>query len=352
MSAISGTTFAQSSVTLSGSMALTFGNVAYGGAPNRQDIGRASGAITLAGTEDLGAGLKASFTVQQGMYGWTSSGGAASTSLTGNSLQNFGDRQMFATLSGGFGTVKIGRDLNAASSVVLGAGNVSGVKAITGFDDSGKDAVYIGNVRSTSLSYTTPTMSGFSAYIGVSPQNYAGLTAGSASTTVTAGGDGIVAVATPAAASTKQDTPTAFGAVYANGPLTAAIDFTNYQEALGSTNAKVTTFAGNYDLGMAKIGAMYQTSKSDGKANTKSYILSASVPVSAQLSLGVGYGVRKATTNGSFSANETKHTQLGANYALSKRTTAYFAYSNKAVNGSTVSANDAKETGIGIAHTF
>jgi predicted porin len=344
--------FAQSTVALSGSLALTAGNVAYGGAPTRQDIGRASGAITLAGTEDLGGGLKASFTVQQGMYGWTTAGGAASTSLNGNSLQNFGDRQMFATLSGGFGTVKIGRDLNGASSVVLGAGNVSGVKAITGFDDSGKDAVYVGNVRSTSVSYATPSFGGFSAYVGVTPQNYAGLVAGSASTTVTDGTNGIVALATPGAASTKQNTPSAVGAVYANGPLTAAVDFTNYQEALGTTNAKVTSVAANYDLGVAKIGAIYQTSKSDTKANTNSYVLSASVPVSAALSLGVGYGVRKATVNGSFSANETKHTQLGANYALSKRTTAYIAYSNKAVNGSTVSANDAKETGVGIAHTF
>jgi uncharacterized protein YdeI (BOF family) len=48
---VSGAAFAQSTVTLSGSMALTAGNVAYGGAPTRQDIGRASGAITLGGTE-------------------------------------------------------------------------------------------------------------------------------------------------------------------------------------------------------------------------------------------------------------------------------------------------------------
>jgi len=351
--AASGASFAQSSVTLSGSMGLTFGNVEYGGAPSRMDIGRTSGAITLSGSEDLGGGLKANFVVQQGLYGWTTAGGAASTSLTGNTLGNFGDRQMFATLTGGFGTVKIGRDLTGGSTAPLGAGKVDGTRAITGMDDNGKDAVYIGNVRATSVAYVTPAFNGFNAYAGFTPQNYASLANGSASTTVTAGGTGILAVATPGSSSTKVDASTAFGLTYAAGPFAAALDMTNYQEsipALGN-NATVTTIGAGYDLGVAKVGLVYQTSKGDAKANTYSNILSVSVPVGA-LTLGAAYGKRSATTNGSFSANETLHNQLSANYALSKRTNVYFAYSNKNVQGTTVNANDAKETGVGIAHTF
>jgi len=355
--AASGASFAQSTVTLSGSMGLTFGNVEYGGAPSRMDVGRSSGAITLSGSEDLGGGLKANFVIQQGMYGWTTAGGAASTSLTGNTLGNFGDRQMFATLTGGFGTVKIGRDLTGGSTAPLGAGKVDGTRAITGMDDNGKDAVYIGNVRATSVAYVTPAFNGFNAYAGFTPQNYGGLSAATASTTVvtsvSSSNVGLQAINTPGSSSTKADASTAYGLTYAAGPFAAALDITNYQETISSlgNNATVTSIGAGYDLGVAKVGLVYQTSKGDAKANTYSNILSVSVPVGA-MTLGAAYGKRSATTGGSFSANETLHTQLSANYALSKRTNVYFAYSNKNVQGTTVNANDAKETGVGIAHSF
>jgi len=351
--AASGASFAQSTVTLSGSMGLTYGNVEYGGAAARTDIGRTSGAITLSGTEDLGGGLKASFVIQQGMYGWVTSGSAASTGLSGNTVGNFGDRQMFATVSGSFGTVKIGRDLSGASTAPLSA-KVDGTRAITGMDDNAKDAVYIGNVRSTSVSYATPAFNGVTAYVGITPQNYSGLGDGSESTTVlTAAGTGIYGVNTPGASSTRPDASTAIGAVYAAGPLYVAFDRTNYQETLASlgNNATTNSLGVSYDLGVAKVGVVYQSASGETKNNTNSNIMSVSVPMGA-LTLGAAIGKRNATTSGAFSANETKHTQLSANYALSKRTVAYFAYSNKQVQGATVNANDAKETGVGIAHSF
>jgi hypothetical protein len=296
------------------------------------------------------------------MYGWTTAGGAASTSLTGNTLGNFGDRQMFATLSGGFGTVKIGRDLTGGSTAPLGAGKVDGTRAITGMDDNAKDAVYFGNVRATSLAYVTPNISGFNAYVGITPQNYGNLVAGSASTTVgqqTAGATtlgtntGIGAMNTPAATSTKPDSSTGYGLTYANGPVSAALDISKFEETVSSlgNNATVTSMGASYDLGVAKVGAVYQTIKGDAKANTKSNILSVSVPLGA-VTLGAAVGKRNATTTGAFSAVETKHTQVSASYALSKRTVVYFAHSDKNVAGATVNANDAKETGVGIAHTF
>jgi hypothetical protein len=327
------------------------------------DIGRTSGAVTISGTEDLGGGLRASFTIQQGLYGWTSAGGAASTSLTGNTLQNFGDRQVFLTLSGGFGSIKVGRDLNGASSAVLGVGKVDGTRAVTGFDDNSKDAVFIGNVRSTSVSYTTPTFNGFNAYVGFTPQNYSGLVAGSPSTTIgqqaagaTALGTstGIGAMNTPAATSKKQDTASAYGVIYSAGPIAAALDITEYQESFSTlgTNGKTTTVAASYNFGVARVGAIHQRAEADTKADTKSNMFSVSVPVSSTLSIGAATGKRKATTNGAFSALETKHNQLSANYNLSKRTALFFTYSKKNVAGSTVDADDAKETGVGIAHSF
>jgi predicted porin len=345
--------YAQSSVTLGGTIGLSLGTVEYSGAPSRADIGRSSGAITLSGTEDLGGGLKASFVIQQGLYGFTSAAASTpSTNLNGNSLQNFGDRQLFVTLGGPFGTVKLGRDLNGASSAIVGIGNVSGVRTPSGLDDNTGSAVYIGNVRSTSLSYTTPKLSGFSAYVGITPQNYAGLTASSASTTVKVG-TGITADNSITAAATRQDVPMAVGVVYSQGPFSAGIDITNYQEALASlgNNGKVTSFAANYDLGVAKIGGIYQSARGDAKASTNSAILTVRVPVSSALSLGAAYGRRSVVANGSFSALGTKHVGLGADYALSKRTVVYLGYTNRNVGGSAV-AGDIKETGIGVFHSF
>jgi predicted porin len=261
---------------------------------------------------------------------------------------------MFATLSGGFGTVKIGRDLSGGSTAPLGAGKVDGTRAITGMDDNKADAVYFGNVRSTSLSYVTPNISGFNAYVGITPQNYGNLAAPStASTTVLAGSTGIGAIATPTASSTKPDSSTGYGLTYANGPVSAALDISKFEETVSSlgNNATVTSMGASYDLGVAKVGAVYQTIKGDAKANTKSNILSVSVPLGA-VTLGAAVGKRNATTTGAFSAVETKHTQVSASYALSKRTVVYFAHSDKNVAGATVNANDAKETGVGIAHTF
>jgi predicted porin len=346
--------YAQSSVTLGGTIGLSLGTVEYNGAPSRADIGRSSGAITLRGTEDLGGGLKASFVIQQGLYGFTSAAASTpSTSLNGNSLQNFGDRQLFVTLDGPFGTVKLGRDLNGASSAILGIGNVSGVRTPNGLDDNTGSAVYIGNVRSTSLSYTTPQLSGFSAYVGITPQNYAGLTASSVSTLVKSNAVGITADNTISAAATRQDVPMAVGVVYSQGPFSAGIDITNYQEAFAAlgNNGKVTSFAANYDLGVAKIGGIYQSARGDAKANTNSAILTVRVPVSSALSLGAAYGRRSVVASGSFSALGTKHVGLGADYALSKRTVVYLGYTNRNVGNSAV-AGDIKETGIGVFHSF
>ena len=350
---------AQSNVTLSGLLVITAGNVAYNGAPTRFDIGRSTGSVTMDGTEDLGGGLKANFRIQQGVYGFPTNGLAANTGLSGNTVGNFGDRQAFLQLMGGFGTVKIGRDLTGLSTAVFGSAQVSNVQAISGIDDNGNDAAFFANLRTTSISYATPNISGFTAYVGMTPQNYSGMVLGSPSSTVGTGSAndasvtaGIAGDNRPTTASLKQDTPVAYGVVYSNGPLTAAFDHTDFQEAAGGTNLKTNSFGANYDFGIAKVGVGYQAISADGKADTKSTLFSATVPLSAQLSLGAAYGKRNAVANGAWSSAGTKHTLVGANYTLSKRTMLYAAYSKKDVGGAAVSLLDIKETGVGIRHAF
>jgi predicted porin len=335
--------FAQSSVNMTGALVMSVGNITEGAAPSKLTLARPTSNLTLSGSEDLGGGMKAGFVVQQGIYGYQTASERAATGINSRTVGNFGDRQAFLTLSAGFGTVKVGRDLNGGSQLV-GYANVSGVNAVTGFDDSGKDAIWYGNIRSNSVSYQTPAMNGVSAYVGTTPVDYSGLTAGSASTTVTAGGDGIIAVATPASTSTIGDRPVEYGVTYAAGPLNAGLVVTDYKSTY-----KTTGIAANYDFGVAKVGIGYQTVKKAGDANTHGTIVSVTAPVSGALSVGAAYGIRSATADGAFSAVKTKQSMVGLNYALSKRTTVYLVANDK---NSETAGSDWKETAVGIKHTF
>ena len=84
-----------------------------------------------------------------------------------------------------------------------------------------------------------------------------------------------------------------YGATYSMGAISAALDFTDV--ALG----KRTRVSGSYDLGVAKLGAGYQTRKAKGAGSV--------------------YGTNKQST-----ANiSNKGIDLGVSYALSKRTNVY-----------------------------
>ena len=342
--------FAQ--VTISGNLTGTFGAVEYGGAPSRLDISRASGAIAFDATEDLGGGLKSSVRIQQGMYGWGSAGTTAASGISNNTQQNFADRQAFITLAGPFGAVKLGRDLTMLSSATAGVYDVSAVKSINGSNDNTAEAAMLGNVRASQLTYMTPNFGGAVAYIALSPPNYAGLAANTASTGVLAGTTGIAANNMPVAASTAQDTPVAFGVNYSAGPINLSYDSSNFQETFSGANFVASTFAANYDLGVAKFGFGYQSLTGSDKADTTSLVVSAFVPVGAMLTLGGHYASRSAVVNGAWTAKESKHMALGANYNMSKRTTIYAAFFNREVSGGTAEKFDMKETGVGIHHAF
>src|SRR5690606_9917725 len=68
--------------------------------------GSATSRLGFRGTEDLGNGLKAFFTIEQSLSNDTTSVG--------------GNRQAFVGLEGGFGRVWMGRDFNPSRSLVSG----------------------------------------------------------------------------------------------------------------------------------------------------------------------------------------------------------------------------------------
>jgi predicted porin len=117
-----------------------------------------------------------------------------------------------------------------------------------------------------------------------------------------------------------------YGATYAMAGLNAKIDVTQ------TKLADRTRISGSYDLGVATIGAGYQTRKPNnataeallGKGTNKQTIIGVAMPVGA-LTVGLNYATNKNAddigANGKGLSN--KGTDIGVSYALSKRTALY-----------------------------
>ncbi len=127
-------------------------------------------------------------------------------------------------------------------------------------------------------------------------------------------GIGISVARTDAAAAIKGlNAGNTYGATYSMNAISAAFDYTD------AALAKRTRVSGSYDLGVAKLGAGYQTRKFTGATSTnKQTVLGVSAPYGA-FTFGLNYSTNKQST-----ANiSNKGIDLGVSYALSKRTNVY-----------------------------
>lgn len=306
--AASGAAFAQSSVTLYGiadiwvgkykEETLADGSIVKG----KMKVG--SGGVSTSrlgfkGTEDLGGGLKAHFNFEQAL------------DLTNGATEgNTFARQANIGLSGGFGTVKLGRSFNAMDDV-FGAAN-------SGFDSAlSANAVWLNGYTGAAdaqLYYATPEFAGFTAAVSTQLNGNKG----------SADGDGRIS---------------AVNVAYANGPIGAAVGFEgdeNGQEGL--------IVNGSYDLGMAKLLASYYTTKPEAGVRTNSYQIGADVPLSSALTLSVGYArsnVKGGEADSGFG--------VAAAYSLSKRTSVYGGLRAESRKSG---AADGDFFAVGVRHAF
>jgi len=118
-------------------------------------------------------------------------------------------------------------------------------------------------------------------------------------------------------------------ASYAEGAIKANTQYFTYdnQGTGNTTAASVFRLSGNYNLGMATIGAGMQRATYDSSATGTNYGVSASVPM-GPLTLGGMLGMR-VTDGFAAAANGTLNSySLNASYALSKRTGVTGQYSS------------------------
>jgi predicted porin len=234
--AVSGAAFAQSSVTLYG---VLDAGIVNDGTDTKFVSGVTSGPrLGVRGTEDLGGGLKASFTIETGL----NNGKEAATSL--------GDRGAHISVSGGFGTVQIGSSVLSPSFFARASSDASTANNYS-------IATYGGAARNdNSINYSN-TIGGLTirAAMVMKADN---------------GGNGA----------------TDFSVVYAAGPLTLAASSADN----GAAEGKGSYIGASYNLGAAKVFL----SSVDTDASGKTTNVGVSAPMGA-LTLQADYRMVKDT---------------------------------------------------------
>lgn len=274
--------------------------------------------IGVKGGEDLGNGMKAIFQFEWAVN--TSEGGG----LTGPANAIDG-RLGFVGLTGGFGTVAIGRQWTPYYGSVdkTDIFNVNPGQATMGGLDASSNAHYLGLSRTgNALAYVSPDFNGFSAK--------AALIMDDGRTLVQDPSDGIDAM------NVSLD--------YNNGPLSVGFSYLDFDSALNAAVGDRWGIAGSYNFGNFKIIAQYEdlddtTGNNDG---------------------GNGYGI----AGQAFFGNNTLYAVYGerdpdagtdlANWGIgiqhnfSKATRIYADY----IQQETAANTDASTFGVGLRHDF
>ena len=332
------------------------------------DQGMGTSRIGWRGTEDLGGGLKANFQLEMGLrvddgcatvsntpglaapFGLpgTGSGGVtapgaalpAGACSSGNSGGNLFGRNAWVGASGGFGEVRLGRQvLGSFSTQANGwaAGSSNGL-----YDSGASTAPAMGGVRfSNAIRYITPNLGGFTGSLMLAaPEN------------TLSNNNGVVGAGTVTSTS-KPKTGVDLALDYANGPLYLGFGYNTRGSstdgvASGASNfsdakTKAYTLSAAFDLGVVKPYFNYTRQKTDGSAvNQPIPQVTASEAVEKAFQIGVrapigaatliaGYGNSKltlasatvltaTTASGTALEGKEKAFQIGLQYPLSKRT--------------------------------
>lgn len=270
------------------------------------------------GVEDLGGGMKATFNLQTGGLDLSN----------GNPALAF-SREANLGLETGSGNFKFGRSVSTATST-MGKFDANGISGASPTAVLGVNVVnwYASSRRSDQIEYTAPAMGGLTARVSyiakgdASADHTFSAAAGFSATSTNAG------VATTV--SNYKDRVTV-GLNYDQGPLSIGAVYETKNSDLSATRDAYAVGA-SYDFGAAKVIASYnQQPTKGGSANIGTTVLHSAAGATS----GKGWGVGVSAPIGAWTVgvqharnteNQTKASELFANYALSKRTTVYTNY--------------------------
>lgn len=258
-----------------------------------------SNQLVIAGSEDLGGGLKASFTVSSPFASDTNSSGF-----------NFGGRGMIVGVSGAFGKVDLGRSTGnmgnsiMASSVVGNVGNLGVTEARP----------------NNSISYTAPAMSGLTARL-------------------------LVGIGSETAGDSSAGRQVEISGEYKAGSVLLRASHAQHTAAAGGNDSTETGFQADVAMAFGKLNIRYMNLDVDNgdASDTTRYGVGVAIPVGAGLTAAVDFWNHDAAG----SASDKDVTTVALIKDLSKRTNVYAAYSATDTNG-----KDSKVAAIGVRHNF
>ena len=288
--AASGAAMAQSSVTLFGIVDTAVGyvdnaNAAGDSVYGLSTSGNATSRLGFRGVEDLGGGLKAGFWLEGEVFG-----------DNGNANGFNFQRRSTVSLMGGFGEVRMGRELTpgyskTSSYDLFGQTGIGQFMGWSNWNGSTGDA---NGVRSSNMiSYYTPNFSGFNAGLGY---GFDEQVTGKAGRYI----GGYVA--------------------YDNGPLSVAVSY-DERSLAADVDRNAITVGASYDMNVVKLNAIVQQTKDDvvgTDPKVNAYSLGVSAPMGAgEVKLQYSLYDQKAI--------DSKAHQLSLGYVhnLSKRTAVY-----------------------------
>lgn len=324
--------FAQSTVTLSGTVDVGIEKRFSGDATRMTANRNGTSNWTLSGAEDLGGGLKAVFQISTSFNSDTG---------TVSSTDGLGNNGMFVGLTGGFGTLRAGRPVNTLYGNVLLANGTKGVSA------HDANAVLSGNATATASATTKTSNASSSVYVPNAVQYHS----------PRFGGVQVQLEYAPSESTTAGNKAgTGVAVRYDGGPLSAT--FVNYRGAVASTAAAnglkaVNQFAVSYDFSVVKVLFTIRDQGGLSSDQDNSWALGLTAPV--------GPGLVYASFNSNEQIGDDGRTIIaGYKYNLSKRTQAYvnIARRNAAWIPAVVTANGGNGTksstgfGFGLQHNF
>lgn len=291
------------------------------------DSGLQSGSrLGFKGTEDLGGGLSAIFTLENGFS--LDNGNQAQGRLFG--------RQAWVGLSGGFGSVKFGRQYTPVYTAAASVDPFS-----TGLAGDLANTVNAYGFRSDNTANYSLAAGPFSGQVAYSFGEVAGDN------------------------SANRQVGLSFG--YANGPVSAVIAYHNQQDATGTANARTTFLGGTYNFGVAKAHASYADNRGDAQADAIVTRLGIGGPAvafdetfkSRDYMVGVSAPVGAGSVMASFQRKDDKDSSfeydlfaVGYTHDLSKRTNLYTSYGHGQVSATGMSDVKENKFNVGIRHKF
>ena len=315
-----GAAMAQSGVTVYGVVdaALVHESGGAAGSVNAVTGGVGSGSrVGLKGQEDLGAGRKLYFVLENGLN--LDTGSAAQGGLL------FG-RQAYVGMSGELGALRAGRQYSPYYRAMSGVSD----PFCDGFAGSAGNILVTNTRLDNMVSYATPSVRGFTAELATALGEQAGN------------------------AAAKRAYSSAL--TYAGGNLVIALSRHRQQNALATDSSANTLLAARYNFGFAEasLGYARNTALAGGRSNDA--IVGLILPFGAARL----YASYIRHNDAGATGRDARQAALGATYALSKRTDVYAAYAHiRNRNGATFTVGNATTSGtgnaganLGIRHQF